>query len=86
MDITFVILACITFSFVCFLCFQTLSSDKDKSEKAISIITMLLMSFLVICTLLGTKESIKYETMNDYFEGKIEIIEQIDTIRTFKFN
>lgn len=86
MDITFVILACITFSFVCFLCFQTLSSDKDKSEKAISIITMLLMSFLVICTLLGTKESIKYETINDYFEGKIEIIEQIDTIRTFKFN
>lgn len=86
MDITFVILACITFSFVCFLCFQTLSSNKDKSEKAISIITMLLMLFLVICTLLGTKESIKYETMNDYFEGKIEIIEQIDTIRTFKFN
>ena len=86
MDITFVILTCMAFSFACVFCFQTLFSDRDKSEKAISIVTVVLMLFLIICVLLGAKESIKYETMNDYFEGKIEIIEQIDTIRNFKFN
>lgn len=86
MDIVFVILVCIVFSCTCCLCFQTIFSDKNKSEKVIAVATFLAMLALFICTLLGAKESIKYETMQDYFEGKVEIIEQIDTIRTYKFN
>lgn len=86
MNITLILFTLIAFSAICFLCFKTLVSDTSKSEKIISIATVLLMLCLLIGTLIAAKESIKYETMNDYFEGKIEITERVDTIRTFKFN
>lgn len=49
------------------------------------VMTCLLASLIVIADFVS-KENIKYQTMDDYFNGKIEVIQQVDTTRTFKFN
>ena len=49
------------------------------------VMTCLLASLIVIADFIS-KENIKYQTMDDYFNGKIEVIQQVDTTRTFKFN
>ena len=45
-----------------------------------------LLGFLIVITHYASQENLKYQLMEDYFNGKVEIIEQIDTTRTFKFN
>ena len=54
--------------------------------KLIGVIMCCLISALIAVTTLANKESVKYQTMEDYFNGKIEVIEQIDTVRIYKFN
>lgn len=48
-------------------------------------VSLTVLGFAAIFAI-GHKEEVQYQTMNDYFEGKVEVIEQIDTVRTFKFN
>lgn len=54
--------------------------------KILGIIMSCLLGFLIVITHYASQENLKYQLMEDYFNGKVEIIEQIDTTRTFKFN
>lgn len=54
--------------------------------KLIGVIMCCLIAVLIAITNLANKESVRYQTMEDYFNGKIEVIEQIDTVRIYKFN
>ena len=49
------------------------------------VISIMVLGFMVFFVI-GYQEEIQIQTMNDYFEGKVEVIEQVDTVRTFKFN
>lgn len=60
--------------------------DDKLYAKLIGIITSCLLGFLIVITHYASQENLKHQVMEDYLNGKIEIIEQIDTIRTFKFN
>lgn len=48
---------------------------------AATIAIVLFISFAI-----AAKQSIAMQAIDDYFNGKIEVTEQIDTTRTFKFN
>lgn len=48
-------------------------------------ISIMVLGFMAIFVI-AHQEEIRTQTMNDYFEGKVEVIEQIDTVKTFKFN
>lgn len=54
--------------------------------KLIGVIMCCLIAALIAVTNFANKESVKYQTMEDYFNSKIEVIEQIDTVRIYKFN
>lgn len=55
-------------------------------ERILGTIICVSLGFLITITHLGCIETVRNQTMQDYFEGKVEVIEQIDTTRTFKFN
>ena len=55
-------------------------------ERVLGLITCCLLGILIIITHFACIETARNQTMQDYFEGKVEVIEQIDTTRTFKFN
>ena len=48
-------------------------------------VSLIVLGFAAIFAV-GHKQEVQIQTMNDYFEGKVEVIEQVDTVRTFKFN
>ena len=54
--------------------------------KILGIIISCLLGFLITITHYASQENLKHQVMEDYLNGKVEIIEQIDTTRTFKFN
>ena len=54
--------------------------------KAIGIFVSLIVLGFAAIFAIGHKQEVQIQTMQDYFEGKVEVIEQIDTARTFKFN
>lgn len=60
--------------------------DDKLYVKLLGIITSCLLGFLIVITHYASQETLKHQVMEDYLNGKVEIIEQIDTTRTFKFN
>jgi putative effector of murein hydrolase len=84
---TFIILSlCVYLGWTIKLTIDEFEKGNKFYIKFINIIIICLLTSLIIITDFVSKENIKYQTMNDYFNGKIEVIQQVDTIRTFKFN
>lgn len=67
-------------------CFRTFENEEPISYKVIGIISIVLMSFVLIFFCVGLREEIRYNALEDYFNGKIEVIEDQQTVRTYKFN
>lgn len=83
---TFILLIlCVCFAICVYFTFKTFSNGK-MWERILGTIVCCLLGFLIVITHLGCIETVRNQTMHDYFEGKVEVIEQIDTTRTFKFN
>lgn len=83
---TFILLIlCICFG-VCVYFTITAFINGEMWERILGIIVCSLLGFLITIVHLGCIETARNQTMQDYFEGKVEVIEQIDTTRTFKFN
>ena len=63
------------------------SFDKDESwvMKLLSILVFILVLGLMCGSLFGLRETMRHQALDDYFEGQVEVIEQFDTLRTYKF-
>lgn len=81
----FIILAAAFFAFTLYMCSDAYTNS-EIWNKIITTICCLLAIGLLIGACFAYKDGIRIKTMNDYLNGKIEIIERIDTVRTFKFN
>ena len=81
----FIILTAAFFAFTLYMC-----SDAYINSETWNKITTTLCCLLAIGLLIGVcfayKDAIQINTINKYLDGKIEVIEQIDTVRTYKFN
>ena len=76
---------CFVFGFIFHVALDTFKRD-DLPMKIIGVfVSLITLSFAAIFVV-ALKEEVQIQTMNDYFEGKVEVIEQVDTVRTFKFN
>ena len=79
------LILCTAFGLAVCMTFNAIINGK-MWERVIGVITSCLIGILIVVTHFACMENIKIQTMQDYFEDKIEVIEQIDTTRTFKFN
>ena len=62
------------------------SFDEDSIfMRILSIGVLVLATGIMIASLFALREAIQYQTLDSYFEGRVEVIEQIDTVRTYKF-
>lgn len=83
---TFILLIlCTAFGLATCMTFNAIINGK-MWERIIGATTTCLIGILVVVTHFACMENTRIQTMNDYFEGKVEVIEQVDTVRTFKFN
>lgn len=77
---------CLLLSFTIFMTMRAFVDDDTIIVKIVTIITNILVISLIIFAIIGFREEIKINTLNDYFEDKVEVIEHVDTLRTYKFN
>ena len=63
---------------------KTFENDESTLYKVLGIITCILASFVLIFFCIGLREEIRYNTLEDYFNGKIEVVENQQTVRTYK--
>ena len=77
---------CLLLSFTIFMTMRAFIDNDTIIVRIVAIITNLLVIGLIVFAIIGFREEIKINTLNDYFENKIEVIEHIDTLRTYKFN
>lgn len=85
MAILIITLICFVFGFVFHVTIDSFKQDNLLMKITGIFVSLTVLGFAAIFAI-GHKEEVQYQTMNDYFEGKVEVIEQIDTVRTFKFN
>ena len=76
---------CLIFGYIFHMTIDTFHKDELIMKIIGCIISIMILGFMVIFVI-AHQEDVQMQTMNDYFEGKVEVIEQIDTVRTFKFN
>ena len=78
----------ILFAFIlAWLFVQSLKIFEDNEStlyKVLGIITCILASAVLIFFCIGLREEIRYNTLEDYFNGKIEVVENQQTVRTYK--
>jgi hypothetical protein len=63
---------------------KTFENDESTLYKVFGIITCILASFVLIFFCIGLREEIRYNALEDYFNGKIEVVENQQTVRTYK--
>ena len=85
MAIIIITLICFAFGFIFHATIDSFKRD-DLLMKISGIFVSLIVLGFAAMFAIGHKEEVQYQTMNDYFEGKVEVIEHVDTVRTFKFN
>ena len=85
MAILIITLICFAFGFVFHATIDTFKQDNLLMKITGIIVSVIMLGFAAVFAI-GHKEEVQIQTMNDYFEGKVEVIEQVDTVRTFKFN
>lgn len=66
--------------------FRSFSNDDELGYKIIGITMIILVISLICGFTIGLREEIRYNTLEQYFNGNIEVKEDIDTVRTYKFN
>lgn len=67
-------------------CFQAFERDESTAYKTVGIVAIILISFVLIFFCIGLREEIRYNALEEYFNGNVEVIEDTNTVRTYKFN
>jgi len=65
-------------------CLKTFDDNESILQKVLGVITCVLASIILIFFCVGLREEIRYNALEDYFNGKIEVIENCQTVRTYK--
>ena len=65
-------------------CLKTFDDNESILQKVLGVITCVLASVILIFFCVGLREEIRYNALEDYFNGKIEVIEDCQTVRTYK--
>lgn len=65
-------------------CLKTFDNNESILQKVLGVITCVLASIILIFFCVGLREEIRYNALEDYFNGKIEVIEDFQTVRTYK--
>lgn len=63
---------------------KTFENDESTLYKVLGIIICILASAVLIFFCTGLREEIRYNALEDYFNGKIEVVEDQQTVRTYK--
>lgn len=84
--IVIIILSAFILGWMITQCFRTFENDEPVSYKIMGIATAILMSFVLIFFCIGLREEIRYNALEDYFNGRIEVIQDSTVTRTYKFN
>lgn len=79
-----IILFAFILSWIFMQCLKTFDNNEPIFQKVLGIITCILTSIVLIFFCVGLREEIRYNALEDYFNGKIEVIEDIQTVRTYK--
>ena len=66
--------------------FKSFNNDDGLGYKIIGIAMIILTISLICGFTIGLREEIRYDALEQYFDGNIEITENVDTVRTYKFN
>lgn len=64
--------------------FKTFENDESTLYKVLGVVICVLASVVLIFFCVGLREEIRYNALEDYFNGKIEVIENQQTVRTYK--
>lgn len=65
---------------------QTFKNNEHIIHKILSLSIVSLMVCVLIFFCIGLREEIRYNTLEDYFNNKIEVIQDSTIVRTYKFN
>lgn len=62
------------------------SNNSEIGYKIMGVTMVILSAFLICAFTIGLREEIKYNALEQYFNGEIEVIEDTTVVRTYKFN
>lgn len=79
-----IILSAFLLGWIFMQCLNTFNNNEPILQKVFGIIACILASFILIFFCIGLREEIRYNALEDYFNGKIEVIEDTQTVRTYK--
>ena len=79
-----IILSAFVLSWIFVQCFKTFENNEPLFSKILGISSCILMSIVLVAFCLALREEIRYNALEDYFNGKIEVIENHQTVRTYK--
>lgn len=65
-------------------CIKSFENDDALLYKVLGILIAIMASGILFAFSIGMREEIRHQTLEDYFNGKIEVIESQQTVRTYK--
>lgn len=79
-----IILSAFVLSWIFVQCFKTFEDNESLFSKILGVFSCILMSVILVAFCLNLREEIRYNALEDYFNGKIEVVENQQTVRTYK--
>lgn len=76
----------ILLAFMLVMAYWTFNEDENLMLKIISVCSCLIVGAMLVSSIFIFREEIKSQTIQRFVDKEIEIVEQIDTVRTFKIN
>lgn len=76
----------ILLAFMLVMAYWTFNEDENLMLKIISVCSCLIVGAMLVSSIFIFREEIRSQTIQRFVDKEIEIVEQIDTIRTFKIN
>lgn len=73
-------------AFLLVMAYSTFHEDENLMLKIISVCSCLMVGVMLVGSIFIFREEIRSQTIQRFVDKEIEIVEQIDTIRTFKIN
>lgn len=76
----------ILLAFMLVMAYWTFNEDENLMLKIISVCSCLIVGAMLVSSIFIFREEIRSQTIQRFVDKEIEIVERIDTVRTFKIN
>ena len=73
-------------AFLLVMAYSTFHEDENLMLKIISVCSCLMVGAMLVSSIFIFREEIRSQTIQRFVDKEIEIVERIDTVRTFKIN